>query len=161
MKKECFKCHQIKPLDEFYIHKQMADGHLNKCKDCAKKDSLEREKELRENPLWRIEERTRGREKYYRLYRYKNGSGSQKAKNDYAKRYPIRKIASSFVGNAIRDGRLKKEPCEICGKKRVHAHHDDYYKPMEVRWLCIKHHNEYHVKLREKKLFAARLSWTP
>ena len=34
--KECFVCHKVKPLDEFYAHKGMTDGHLNKCKECTK-----------------------------------------------------------------------------------------------------------------------------
>lgn len=37
--KKCFKCQKEKQLNEFYVHARMKDGHLNKCKDCAKKDA--------------------------------------------------------------------------------------------------------------------------
>ena len=70
--KVCFKCNVDKPLSDYYVHKQMGDGHLNKCKSCTKFDSKERIDDLSSNPEWIESERKRGREKYYRLgYREK------------------------------------------------------------------------------------------
>jgi len=46
------------------------------------------------------------------------------------------------VSNAIRDGRLSRQPCEVCQAPEAQAHHADYSKPLEVRWLCFRHHRE-------------------
>jgi len=46
---------------------------------------------------------------------------------------------------ATKRGELVKQPCEVCGTtQNVHAHHDDYKKPLEVRWLCAKDHVAWH-----------------
>ena len=52
--------------------------------------------------------------------------------------------ARSAVTRAVSRGKLFKGACEVCGDLKVHAHHDDYAKPMVVRWLCQAHHEELH-----------------
>ena len=53
--------------------------------------------------------------------------------------------ARSVVSHAVRDGRLKKKPC-YCGETKVEGHHKDYSKPLDIEWLCKKHHLEKHEK---------------
>jgi hypothetical protein len=65
-------------------------------------------------------------------------------KKSWAERNPEKRAAQIVVGNALRDGRLVRGLCERaaeggCGK-RIEAHHDDYSKPLKVRWLCSVHH---------------------
>jgi len=45
---------------------------------------------------------------------------------------------------AISNGRLVRKPCEVCGAPKVDSHHDDYSRPLEVRWLCREHHVQQH-----------------
>lgn len=129
--KPCIKCGQIKCLADFYKHKQMGDGHLNKCKECCKEDSI--------NNRWKNIDRIR---EYDRSRGYRQGTEYIR---EYKKKYPNKYRAHTMVNNAIRDKKLFRQPCEICGcSKRIHAHHDDYLKPLNVRWLCCAHHKQWH-----------------
>lgn len=53
-------------------------------------------------------------------------------------------FARNQVFIAIRNKKLKKLPCSICGDMKTQAHHTDYNKPLDVTWLCFKHHREAH-----------------
>lgn len=59
-------------------------------------------------------------------------------------RNPIIRKAYVAVRNAIKSGKLLPRPCAVCGRKKTHAHHRDYLKPLDVEWLCPKHHKEKH-----------------
>lgn len=61
----------------------------------------------------------------------------------------LRKIARNKVGLALRRGKLERQPCEVCGERPAEAHHDDYTRPLDVRWLCKQHHLEHHRELNE------------
>lgn len=59
-----------------------------------------------------------------------------------------RRKARSDLNHHMRDKGLKRQPCEECGEW-AEAHHDDYDKPLEVRWLCFKHHRAHHKAIYE------------
>ena len=136
--KKCFKCKVNKPIEMFYKHPKMADGYVNKCKECNKKD-------VRKNRAAKID--------YYREYdvaRAKTETRKKLAKKQHVKwkeLNQVKRAAHIMVGNAVRDGRLKKQyECSSCGKTDcvIHGHHDDYTKPLDVRWLCAVCHSVWH-----------------
>lgn len=130
--KKCFKCGEAKKLAEFYRHKAMADGHLNKCKACAKIDAGAHRLENLEK---------------IRAYDRRRGNRQSKEYLDkYRIKFPMKYKAKTMVNNSVRDGKLFSEPCEICGTEKTVAHHDNYAKPLNVRWLCQAHHKQWHAK---------------
>lgn len=56
----------------------------------------------------------------------------------------IKDNARDYARAYKRLGKLPQRPCEVCGSEMSEIHHDDYSKPLEVRWLCRFHHLEHH-----------------
>lgn len=160
MMKVCFKCFVEKPLSDFYVHKAMADGHLNKCKDCTKKDVF-RHRELN---LDRVREYDRNRPN--REERVKTTctriSRLCKEDKDFSKRVSDIKLkwallnqhktkAKHAANRAVRDGKLqKKTVCEHCNlEKKLQKHHWSYEEQhwLDVIWLCTSCHGKEHKRL--------------
>lgn len=159
--KTCFKCGEVKPLADFYKHKAMADGHLNKCKDCTKADALQHRADNLE--AVRAYDRERGslphrvaaRAEYQKTDAY--AASLAKSVRKYRADNPDRYKAHTAVSNALRDGRLVPWPkCAVpdcdCAPE---AHHPDYSRPLDVVWLCDSHHKAAHQLAREIERDAA------
>ncbi len=128
----CGKCKKLKLPADYFKVKTRLNGLSNSCKSCEAK---------RKTKWYRANKESK---KAYNAI-YKRSENGRRAKVNWDKNNPIKVEAHSAVGYAKKTGKLIAQPCEVCGsRKNIHAHHDDYEKPLEVRWLCRTHHNEYH-----------------
>jgi len=137
--KTCFKCKASLPLSEFYVHKMMADGHLGKCKTCTKNDV---HRHRREN-LAKVRAYDIARSKTE-----KRKADALKNQTTARKRWPMKTRARLKLRRAVRSGKVKRQPCAVCGSThKIHGHHEDYSKPLDVIWLCQTHHLERHGRI--------------
>lgn len=115
----CTRCGAVKENKD--------SGFCNRCKREAAQARRLKAKES--DPKFLSKERKRKRDKY---------------RKNAEHRFKIE--VRNLTYKAISAGILIPKPCKICGKEKVDAHHDDYSKPLEVKWLCRgchrKHHNQ-------------------
>jgi len=146
--KSCRKCGKFKKLEEFPLEKRNKDGRCAACRVCERA---------------RIHEWGKGKGKAKRaatMKKYQQSAKGKAAKKTADKKstpkcrakFPDKYSARSKVAVSIKNGSLEKQPCEVCGEIKVDAHHDDYAKPLDVRWLCRQHHAEHHKREREAKM---------
>ena len=138
----CKHCQQEKPADGFYV------SNKTKCKDCVKdavnahrQANLERVRSY-DRMRGSMPHRVAARKEYQATPAF--AESHQAAALRWAAKHPERRKASHLVSNALRDGKLEKLPCLVCGHEKVEGHHPDYSRPLDVVWLCNPHHREVH-----------------
>ena len=67
-----------------------------------------------------------------------------------AAKYELQARAYKLMAEALRDGRLIRQPCLVCGNPRSEGHHPDYRFPLKVHWLCTRHHSQVHAAERRQ-----------
>lgn len=86
--------------------------------------------------------------KKYRIESEKGRENYRAFKRRQSEKFKEKEIAGGKLRHAVRTGKIKKQPCERCGiTVRVQGHHEDYSKPLDVMWLCVKHHHERHKEI--------------
>ncbi len=131
--KKCTRCEEVKPFSEFQKRKASKDGFTAACKKCL--SDYDKSRSM-------LPHRVKARREYSKTDAYK-ASRYQTTKKYRAKNKKKTK-AHRKVQYEVSIGNLSSKPCEVCGNENSVAHHDDYDKPLDIRWLCHKHHKEWH-----------------
>ena len=145
----CKVCGVTSDAAEFY------NSVNNRCKECHKKKVKDNRGDkidyYREYDAKRFKEDPKVRERHKRYQKTEAGKNSiKKSHKKYQSEFPEKRAARVILGNAVRSGLVEKpDHCSKCGKKevsrRIHAHHHDYTKPVDVTWLCTQCHKDEHM----------------
>lgn len=141
VKKNCIRGHKLAG-DNLYFT-QRGKWRIRNCKKC----NIERGKAYYARNI----DLRRKQSRIFWKKHTKNPEIARKAVEKWDKANPEKKKAHELVRLAIKAKKLIRKPCEVCGKRKTHGHHQDYTKPLQVLWLCPIHHKEQH---RKEKLLA-------
>lgn len=141
----CTKCLLPKERKSFYSvsREKKPNGLHSWCKVCIYKGSYKAQKIRLSKKEYRDKARISDRDSKKRKRILFPGLAT-KVVAEYRKKYPEKFKAHQLLQYAVKSGKIQKFPCEKCGAVNVHAHHDDYSKPLAVRWLCPADHKAIH-----------------
>lgn len=145
--RRCGSCGVKKYASEYHYDASANDGRTRCCKVCT----IARVADWRERNRSAIREKQRAASKLRFCATSTEKAMHQKYASAWAKRNRLGVNAQAAVYRAIRNGSLAHGPCEMLSgycSGRIHAHHDDYEKRLDVRWLCSAHHRRHHCDLR-------------
>lgn len=129
----CSKCGETKPLSEF--HRQGPGRRHPRCKTCRRTEEHRRSRQKAGTP-----ERLATTRAYYQ----RSAEQIKEAQRVRRRERPEVAKARGLVQYAVRTGALVPEPCLFCDEPKVDAHHHNYSLPLDVTWLCKKHHGLVH-----------------
>ena len=131
--KKCRWCKKEKPYSDFFRDSSRSDGFQYLCKPCSYEQY--RDKRKRNPSTYRKKD----------LAYYKKNFKKIKARREVYYRNNRHKIlAQNAVKTALFKGEITRPENCACGNKKPQAHHDDYSKALEVRWLCRSCHMLWH-----------------
>jgi hypothetical protein len=134
--KYCRGCKETRPVSFFHPRKDRPCGYYASCRLCVnKRGALYKRKNF---------ERIKQKFKPKKRPASKRMEDFQKMKE----KFPEKIMARTICRNAVALGKLKRLSCEECGEGKSQAHHEDYSKPLDVKWLCRKHHAIIHRKYK-------------
>ena len=155
--KICTKCKIGKGLSEFYKHKITKDGFEHRCKACVKTYRvINIEKIKKRESLHRIvnKERLSASCKAYKeshkeelkAYNasYRETAAYKLTQEKTIAKYPNAKKSRQYYSDHKYKIAIPDQCSECPSIIRVEAHHDDYNKPLDVRFLCKQCHTDWH-----------------
>lgn len=152
--KKCRICGVDKDKEDYYKHPSMKGGRDSICKECVKdrvkKNRDEKSEYYKAYDAWRFQNQPQVKQRHKRYQSTPEGRDAmRKARELWMSANPEKRAAHVLLGNAVRDGRVEKPKfCTRCGEfypsRKIHAHHHDYTKPLDVTWLCVYCHVEEH-----------------